>query len=188
MRTGSHSPSSAVLPVSRSKQEARCLYDRVSRWYDCIAGTLEDRYARMALERLSIRDGETVLEIGFGTGRCLKQIARQVGKTGKACGIDISPKMLALTRRKLKKAQLMDRAELCLGDAASLPCASHIFNAVFISFTLELFDTSDIAKVLAEIYRVLKPGGRLGVSEVSRLSPYLCRSGHQRCSIQNTKR
>ena len=163
-----NSPDSAVLPVRRSKREAQHLYDRISKLYDFIAGTFEHKYARIVLEYLAIQNGETVLEIGFGSGYCLEQIAQSVDKTGKVYGIDISPGMLAVTKKRLEKARLMDRVELHLGDAANLPYHDNTFNATFMSFTLELFDTPEIPKVLKEVKRVLKSGGRLGAVSISR--------------------
>ena len=109
-----------------------------------------------------------MLEIGFGMGHCLKRIAELIGQTGKAYGIDISAGMMEITKRRLEKAGLADRAELHRGDAANLPFDDSTFDAVFMSFTLELFDTPEIPKVLEQIKRVLKPGGRLGVASMSK--------------------
>ncbi len=159
---------SAILPVPRTKEEAKRLYDRISEFYDYLTATSERKYAEKALDRLSIEEGETALEIGFGTGHCLKRIAECVGQRGKAYGIDISSGMLEVTKRKLEQAQLMDRVELYCADAANLPYRKSVFDAVFTSFTLELFDTPEIPKVLYEIKRVLKPGGRLGVVSMSK--------------------
>lgn len=156
-----------VLPVRRTKEDARSFYDRISRVYDYISRVSERKFAELALEVLFIQEGETVLEIGFGSGYCLERIAKYVGKTGKAQGLDISPGMLQVTRRRLEKARLMDRVELYCGDAASLPYNDSTFSAVFMSFTLELFDTPEISIVLNEVKRVLIPGGRLGVVSMS---------------------
>jgi demethylmenaquinone methyltransferase/2-methoxy-6-polyprenyl-1,4-benzoquinol methylase len=166
-----------ILPVPRSKEEARRSYDRISRFYDYLTGAFERKYALMALERLSIQEGDRVLEIGFGTGHCLRHIAESVGQTGKACGIDISSGMLQVAKRRLGRAGLMDRAELYCGDAATLPYGDSTFDAVFMSFTLELFDTPEIPRVLEEIKRVLRPGGRLGVASMSKAGgrPFLLR-------------
>jgi demethylmenaquinone methyltransferase/2-methoxy-6-polyprenyl-1,4-benzoquinol methylase len=158
----------AILPVPRTKKEAKRFYDGISKFYDYLTATSERKIAEKALDRLSIEEGETVLEIGFGTGHCLKRIAECVGQTGKAYGIDISSGMLEVTKRKLEQANLMDRVELYCGDAANLPYGNSVFNAVFTSFTLELFDTPEILKVLYEIKRVLKPEGRLGVVSMSK--------------------
>lgn len=117
---------------------------------------------------LDIKPGEYVLEIGFGTGHCLKKIAEIVGKSGKVYGIDISPKMLEISKRRLEKHGLMDRVELYCGDALEMSYENNKFDAVFMSFTLELFDTPEIPRLLAEVRRVLKPNGRLGVVSMSR--------------------
>jgi len=158
----------AISPVPRTKEEAKRFYDRISKFYDFLTGAFERKYAEMTLDRLSVENGETVLEIGFGPGHCLKRIAESVGQTGKAYGIDISSGMLKVTKRRLHKVGLADRAELYCGDATSLPYGDNAFDAVFTSFTLELFDTPEIPKVLYEIKRVLKPGGRLGVASMSK--------------------
>ena len=158
----------AILPVPRSKQEAKQFYNRISRFYDYLTGAWERKHAEIALGRLSFQEGESVLEIGFGTGYCLQQIAQSVGWRGKVCGIDISSGMLEVAKRRLEKARLIDRVELCCGDAAHLPYNDNTFDATFMSFTLELFDIPEIPKVLKEVKRVLKPAGRLGVVSISK--------------------
>ena len=168
MKHEAKSSTSAILSVPRTKEEAKQLYDRISRYYDYLTVAFEAKHAQRALERLSIEQGETVLEIGFGTGRCLQRIAGQVGQTGKAYGIDISSGMLEVTRRRLEKSGLMDRTELHCGDASALPYQANTFDAVFMSFTLDLFDTPEIPQVLQEVNRVLRPGGRLGIASMSK--------------------
>jgi len=148
------SKSSAILPVPRTKEDAKRFYDRISRVYDLLTRAFERRYAEIALARLHVQEGETVLEIGFGSGHCLKRIAESVGQTGKAYGVDISSGMVEVTKRRLEKAGLMGRVELYCRDAARLPYKDNTFDAVFMSFTLELFDTPEIPKVLEEIKRV----------------------------------
>jgi ubiquinone/menaquinone biosynthesis C-methylase UbiE len=162
------SKASAILPVARTKDEAKRFYDRISRYYDYFTLAFERKYAEMALDGLSIREGETVLEIGFGTGHCLERIAELVGQMGKAYGIDISSGMTEITRRRIEKGGLANRVDLRLGDAMSLPFNDSMFDAVFMSFTLELFDTPEIPKVLKQILRVLKSGGRFGVASMSK--------------------
>lgn len=120
------------------------------------------------MELLGIKKGEIVLEIGFGTGHCLKKMAELVGEEGKVYGIDISSGMLEVSKKRLQKDGLLDRVELYCGDASKLLYEDNKFDAVFMSFTLELFDTPEIPKVLNEIKRVLKPSGRLGVVSMSK--------------------
>ena len=168
MKQESESQTSAILPVPRSKEEAKQFYDRISRFYDYITRAFERKYAEMALEQLAVQEGETILEIGFGSGHCLKWIAQSVGQTGKAYGIDISSGMLAVTKRRLEKARLIDRVKLYCGDATNLPYGDDTFDVAFMSFTLELFDTLEIPKVLEEVKRVLRPAGRFGVVSMSK--------------------
>jgi ubiquinone/menaquinone biosynthesis C-methylase UbiE len=148
----------------------------MSRVYDYFAGVFEQKYQNMALKRLNITRGETVLEVGFGTGHGLKRIAEAVGAEGHVYGIDISSGMLLVSQLRLEKAGLWNRVELTCEDAVKMPYADNRFDAVFMSFTLELFDTPEIPQVLAEIKRVLKPNGRIGVISMSkgaRASPLL---------------
>ncbi len=168
MDTENKSEARDVLPVSRTKEEAKQAYDRMSEFYDYTLGLLGRKYSKTALERLSVVEGETVLEIGFGTGHCLKWIAKLVGPAGKAYGIDISPAMIGKTKKRLEKDGSANRAELCCGDATCLPFGESAFDAVFMSFTLEVFDTPEIPRVLVQIKKVLKPDGRLGIVDMSK--------------------
>ena len=157
-----------ISRVHTSKEEAKKFYDRISGSYDWFGGIFERRPAEKALDYLKIQSGETVLEIGFGTGCCLRRMAISVGNSGKACGIDISEGMAQRAIERLNKAHLLDRIELYQGDAAKLPFDDETFDAVFVSFTLELFDSPEIPEVLGEVRRVLNPGGRLGLVSLSK--------------------
>lgn len=157
-----------ILPVLVSPREIKEGYSTLSRFYAILEGVFEKGVRRKGLKLLSARPGEVVLEVGFGTGYSLKEIANSVGQEGKVYGIDITPEMLKITKRRLKKAGLLDRAELYEGDARRMPFEDSKFDAVYMASTLELFDTPDIPKVLGEIKRVLKPDGRLCVASLSR--------------------
>ena len=154
--------------VRRSKAEAKAAYDRMSRWYDVLAGSGERQFVRLGLEKLATTEGQVVLEIGFGTGHALVVLAQAVGDSGKVYGIDISEGMLNVAREKLKAAGLAERVELRLGDAAQLPFQDRFFEGIFMSFTLELFDTPEIPVVLTECRRVLRSGGRLALVAMSK--------------------
>lgn len=158
----------SVDRITRSKAQAQRYYDRLSRWYDLLAGSSERKYKQLCLQQLAVANGERVLEIGAGTGECSLALAKSVGPEGRVYGLDLSPGMLAVTRRKLETAGLVERVELECADAAKLPYADASFDAVFSSFTLELFDAPEIHQVLAECRRVLKPGGRLCITSLDR--------------------
>jgi ubiquinone/menaquinone biosynthesis C-methylase UbiE len=120
------------------------------------------------VDRLALKAGEKVLEIGYGTGHSLVQLARAVGPGGKVFGIDLSEGMRTRAQERLEKEDLLARVELSSGDATRLSYSAGSMDAVFMSFTLELFDTPEIPRVLAECKRVLRAGGRVGVVAITR--------------------
>ena len=152
----------SISRVTRSRAAAQASYDRLSRWYDLLAAS-EHQHMAAGLDLLRPQPGEKALEIGAGTGRGLLALARAVGDSGHVWGVDLSAGMMAVARRRLQAAGIAARVTLETGDAAHLPFAAAAFDLVFMSFTLELFDTPEIPQVLAECARVLRPGGRLGV-------------------------
>ncbi len=157
-----------VLRVLQSKAETRAFYDKISGVYDLLAEHSEGPVRQTGLDKLALAPGERVLEIGYGTGHCLVQLAEAVGPAGKAFGIDLSEGMRARTRERLENDRLIDRVELSCGDATHLPYTDGSMDAVFMSFTLELFDTPEIPQVLAECKRVLRAGGRIGVVAITK--------------------
>jgi ubiquinone/menaquinone biosynthesis C-methylase UbiE len=157
-----------VLRVFNSREETRKYYDRIARIYDLMADYSEAPARQAGLDLLAVQAGERVLEIGFGTGHCLVALARSVGPAGKVYGIDIADAMCASAEENLKKAGLADRAELTCGDGLRLAYSTGTQDAVFMSFTLELFDTPEIPLVLAECKRVLRPCGRIAVVGMSK--------------------
>jgi ubiquinone/menaquinone biosynthesis C-methylase UbiE len=162
------SDSGEISGVPRSKDEARAFYDRISKWYDAIEGIWTKKSKEAGLRKLGAAEGENVLEIGFGTGHAVLALARSVGASGKVYGIDISSRMLDISRAKVLRRGYTERVELVQGDASHLPYKSDFFDAVFMSFVLELFDTPDISQVLAECRKVLKKSGRICVVSLSK--------------------
>ena len=157
--------------VNRTHAQARNHYDRLSRCYDVLAGNVERRYRNVGLRMLGAEAGESILEIGFGTGEALRSLAAAVGPSGEVHGIDISQGMIEVSRAKLRHASTADRVVLRRGDAVQLPYSNCCFDALFMCFTLELFDTPEIPTVLAECRRVMRPEGRICVVAMSRRCP-----------------
>jgi demethylmenaquinone methyltransferase/2-methoxy-6-polyprenyl-1,4-benzoquinol methylase len=141
----------------------RSSYDALSRWYDLLANGSERRLRQQGLEMLSPRVGEAILEIGPGTGHALLALSRFVGGSASVLGLDLSVGMLRVAQSRVRRAGLAARVALLHADAADLPLVAHCLDAVFMSFTLELFDAPDAALVLSECQRVLRHGGRVCV-------------------------
>ena len=120
-----------ISRVTRTRQEARASYDRLSSWYDFLAGSAEKKFKQAGLHKLNVQPGEKVLEIGFGTGDGLLALAKSVNVSGKVYGLDLSEGMVRVAQLKLKKAGLSDRVELLCGDAAALPYERNSMDAVF---------------------------------------------------------
>ncbi|MBA7708605.1 2-methoxy-6-polyprenyl-1,4-benzoquinol methylase [subsurface metagenome] len=157
-----------ILGVPATLEDIKKSYGVLSKFYGTVEGKFEKGLRERGLELLSVKEGEFVLEIGVGTGFSLKEIARSVGTAGRAYGIDITPQMLRLAEKRLRKEKLTDKVELHEGDARAMPYEDNMFDAVYMAATLELFDTPDIPRVLGEIKRVLKPSGRLGIASLSK--------------------
>jgi ubiquinone/menaquinone biosynthesis C-methylase UbiE len=152
-----------ISRVNRPKSAAKRSYDRMSSMYDWLAGSSEEPYMRAGLGMLDVQPGEDVLEIGSGTGKALIELCKLAGVKGSVYGLDLSTGMLKVAQGNLIKAGLADHTRLLCADGMLIPLASSTFSAIFMSFALELFDTPEIPMVLAECWRLLKSGGRLGV-------------------------
>lgn len=150
-----------------TRSSTRINYNRMSRWYDWFANR-EKQFMEIGLRMLDVHAGEKVLEIGFGTGHALVALAHAVGEDGKVFGIDLSDGMFRIAQGNIYRAGRSSRIDLRLGDAVNLPFASNFFDAIFISFTLELFNATDIPLVLGECIRVLKKDGRVGVVALAK--------------------
>lgn len=157
-----------------SREQTRQNYNRMSRWYDLFASS-EKKFSETGLQILGVKEGECVLEIGSGTGHSLAALAEQAGETGLAAGVELSPGMIEVARKRTQTEYQERSAQMMQGDGTLLPFAHNSFDAVFLSFTLELFSDAEIPVVLKECYRVLKREGRLGLVSLAKRDVLACR-------------
>ena len=130
-------------------------YDRIDRVLALGSGPW---YRRMALQRAGLAAGDRVIDVGIGTGLVAREALTLIGKTGSLIGVDPSPGMLGQVA--------LPGVELRIGRAEEMPCADG--QADFLSMGYAFRHVSDVARAFSEFHRVLRPGAKLVVLEISR--------------------
>ncbi|SDG67575.1 bifunctional demethylmenaquinone methyltransferase/2-methoxy-6-polyprenyl-1,4-benzoquinol methylase UbiE [Propionivibrio dicarboxylicus] len=145
------------------------VFDSVANRYDIMndlmSGGLHRLWKTFTIDRSGVREGSRVLDVAGGTGDLSLAFARKVGKTGQVWLTDINNAMLTHGRDRLCDKGVMLPVAQC--DAEKLPFPSNYFDCVTVAFGLRNMTHKD--RALAEMYRVLRPGGRLLVLEFSRV-------------------
>ena len=150
-----------------TRNQTRSNYNRLSKWYDYFAGS-EKQFTDLGLQMLNIQAGEKILEIGCGTGYALLEIAKNTSASGIVIGIDLSRGMLEVTKNRVAVQRPVEQIFLVEGDAIHIPFNGDAFDAILLSFTLELFSDPEMKTLLKECHRILKPQGRIGVVSLAK--------------------
>lgn len=155
------------------------VFDSVANRYDVMNDAMSfgihRLWKRIALEHTGLRRGMKALDLASGTGDLALKMAGLVGTTGQVVLSDINAHMLGEGRAKLDNAGVIENVDYCLANAQFLPFPNHYFDCVTIGFGLR--NVTDKGMALAEMARVIKPGGRVVVLEFSKpVSPLISKA------------
>ncbi|HBH38704.1 MAG TPA: bifunctional demethylmenaquinone methyltransferase/2-methoxy-6-polyprenyl-1,4-benzoquinol methylase UbiE [Curvibacter sp.] len=154
-------------------RRVRGVFDSVASRYDLMndlmSGGLHRLWKAYTVTVANLKEGDRALDIAGGTGDLALAFAKKVGKTGQVVHTDINEAMLRVGRDRLLDAGVVLPTVVC--DAEKLPFPDGYFNLVSVAFGLRNMTHKDVA--LAEMSRVLKPGGKLLVLEFSKVAPPL---------------
>ncbi len=141
--------------------KAAATYDAASDNFDAAPLGFWVRHGERAVQRLALKSGDWVLDVGCGTGASALPAAEVVGNSGQVIGIDVAENMLALARSKAA-AQGLQNTHFELADMMNSGYASETFHAVVSVFSV--FFVADMEMQTAEFWRMLRPGGQLAMT------------------------
>ncbi|MGB3182139.1 MAG: bifunctional demethylmenaquinone methyltransferase/2-methoxy-6-polyprenyl-1,4-benzoquinol methylase UbiE [Cyclobacteriaceae bacterium] len=172
----------AVVPYKDKeggkKEQVATMFNNISRKYDFLnhflSAGIDIIWRKKAIRMLKPAQSKFILDIATGTGDfAIEALALNPDKV---IGVDISEGMLEVGREKMKKKGLEDKIELQLGDSERLLFPDNNFDAVIVSFGVRNFE--NLEKGLADMYRVLKPGGTVVIVEFSRPRKFPFKQGY----------
>jgi demethylmenaquinone methyltransferase / 2-methoxy-6-polyprenyl-1,4-benzoquinol methylase len=171
MSVSSDTEAESGVPSRDSEEfatEVRGMFDRIAGVYDlmnsAMTAGLHHLWRQRAVDRANVGPGSDALDVCCGTGDLALELRRRIGPDGRVVGCDFSEPMLELARRKSGEEGLP--VEFGWADALDLPYGDGSFDAVTIGFGAR--NLADLERGLSEMARVLRPGGRLVILEITR--------------------
>ena len=155
------------------KEQVADMFNNISKTYDFLNHFLslgiDVIWRKKAIGELKELQPKLILDVATGTGDFAFE-ALSILKPGKIIGVDISQGMLDIAQQKIEKRGLGDRFEVKLGDSEKLPFEANTFDAVTVAYGVRNFE--DLEKGLADMQRVLKPGGKAVILEFSKAKAF----------------
>jgi demethylmenaquinone methyltransferase/2-methoxy-6-polyprenyl-1,4-benzoquinol methylase len=171
MSVSSGTETGGGVPQRESEEfatQVRGMFDRIAGVYDvmnsAMTAGLHHQWRQRAVDRAEVGPGSDALDVCCGTGDLALELRRRIGPDGRVVGCDFSEPMLELARRKSGEGALP--VEFGWADALELPYGDASFDAVTIGFGAR--NLADLGRGLSEMARVLRPGGRLVILEITR--------------------
>jgi demethylmenaquinone methyltransferase/2-methoxy-6-polyprenyl-1,4-benzoquinol methylase len=159
------------VPVKDKTRLVRGVFESVAGKYDLMNDLMSlgvhRLWKRHFIAISNIQPGQRVLDLAGGTGDIAALMSKRVGSTGSVVLSDINEAMLAVGRQRMEDRGLVGNIEYSLANAEKLPFADAEFDAVTMAFGLR--NVTDKAAALKEMFRVLKPGGRVMILEFSKV-------------------
>ena len=158
------------VPYEEKQERVKGVFDSVAKNYDIMNDLMSlgvhRLWKKFTLEQTGLREGMQALDVAGGTGDITKGMAKQVGTSGHVYLTDINESMLEVGRDRLMDAGIGGNVSFQVENAEELSFEDDQFDCVTIAFGLR--NVTDKDKALGEMYRVLKPGGRLLILEFSK--------------------
>ena len=160
--------------MKASMVEATHTVDKVKKYYRRRAGnydagsSFEIEHHLEAIHLAKIQEGQRILDVACGTGRATLDLAKAVGTSGQLDALDLSEDMLGQARAKLERAGLGSRVVFRQGNARALPYPDGTFDILYNGYMFDLIPIDGFLPILKEFLRVLKPGGKTILVNVSK--------------------
>jgi len=148
-----------ILEARYTHEEIVRKYNWIAPIYDLFGILMESKARQRAINMAAIKNGETILEVAFGTGLNFVEILKR-NPQGWVNGIDVSMKMLERARKRISKTG-QDNYTLYLGDCRHLPFEDGTFDILMTQYLLDILPVEDFIPILLEFRSVLKDGGRI---------------------------
>jgi len=155
-----------ILDAAFRKADIPKVYGGIAPIYDLWGMLTETKARQQCLERAEIRDGMKVLEVAVGTGSAFVEILKR-NPHGTNIGIDITIEMLNRAKRKAEKLVFCNYT-LEVGDAYDLPYPDEMFDVLLNNYMFDLLPERDFTLILRGFFRVLKPGGKLVMANMTK--------------------